>query len=133
MSRVQGVKAWHILYGISLLLYLINASLTIYIQFEYYVNPSFIEPVMALLPPTYVSQLNGDFQLGLFGIVGTVSIILVLIMMYIVVNALQGKAHEVGKSIKVTLLVLFIIQIFLGNVGLILGLIIGLISLALMR
>ncbi|ADY02042.1 hypothetical protein VMUT_1841 [Vulcanisaeta moutnovskia 768-28] len=134
MSKAQGVRAWHVLLSISLLLYLANASILIYFQFEYYENTSFIESIMSSLPSIYISaQINEILQQGFIGLLGTISIILVLIMMYLITSTFQGKSHEIGRSMRVVLLILLLIQIFLGNTGLLLGLIIGLVGLALMR
>ena len=133
MSKAQGIRAWHILYGISLLLYLINAGILIYLQYEYYVNSSFIESMMPALPSTYVSQISNVLQGGYIGIMGTISIILILIMIYIITSTLQNQANRVGRSVRIILLILLLIQIILGNIGLLLGLIMGLISVALMR
>ena len=133
MSKSQGVRAWHILYGISLLLYLINAGILIYLQYEYYVSPSFIESMMPALPSIYTSQISNVLQGGYIGIMGTISVMLILIMIYIITSALQNQARQVGKSIRIALLILLLIQVVLGNTGLLLGLIIGLVSIALMR
>ncbi|MGC8606997.1 MAG: hypothetical protein ACP5GZ_04995 [Vulcanisaeta sp.] len=134
MSKAQGVRAWHVLLSISLLLYLANASILIYFQFEYYENTSFIESIMSSLPSIYISaQINETLQQGFIGLLGTISIILVLIMMYLITSTFQDKSHEIGRSMRVVLLILLLIQIFLGNTGLLLGLIIGLVGLALMR
>ncbi|WP_054842202.1 hypothetical protein [Vulcanisaeta distributa] len=135
MSKSQGgIRAWHILYGISLLLYLINAGILIYLQFEYYVSPSFIESMMSAFPSIYTSQISSVLQGGYIGIMGTISIILILVMTYLITNAVQGgQAHGISRAVRVALLVLLLIQIVLGNTGLLLGLIIGLVSIALMR
>ena len=134
MGKAQGIRAWHVLLSISLLLYLANASILIYLQFEYYENTSFIESMMSSLPSIYISsQINDVLQLGFIGLLGTISIILILIMMYLIISTFQGKSHEIGRSMRVGLLILLLVQIFLGNTGLLLGLIIGLVGLALMR
>ena len=133
MSKSQGVRAWHILYGISLFLYLVNASILIYLQYEYYVNQSFIESMMSAFPSIYTSQISDILQGGYIGLLGTISIMLILIMIYMITSALQSQARQVGRSMRVALLILLLIQIVLGNTGLLLGLIIGLVSIALMR
>ncbi|WP_054855539.1 hypothetical protein [Vulcanisaeta sp. JCM 16161] len=62
MSKAQGIRAWHILYGVSLLLYLINAGILIYLQFEYYVSPSFIKSMMSAFPSIYTSQISNAYR-----------------------------------------------------------------------
>ena len=133
MSESGGVRAWHILMGISLLLYLANASLLIYLQSLYYGSSSIINSIASMLPSTYVSQINRYLQLGFMGIMGVISIILTLVMLYIMMNTLQSRGSGVGRSMKIVFIVLLIIQFFMGNVGFILGLIIGLIGSLLMR
>ncbi len=134
MSKAQGgIRAWHILYGISILLYLINAGILIYLQFEYYTDSSFVESIMSAFPSIYTSQINNVLQMGYIGIIGTISIILILIMTYLITNALYSQARGISRLMKIVLLVLLLIQIALGNTGLLLGLIIGLVSIALMR
>ncbi|GAB6943875.1 hypothetical protein [Vulcanisaeta sp. JCM 14467] len=133
MSKSQRVGAWHMLYGISLFLYLVNVSILIYLQYEYYVSPSFIESMMLALPSIYTSQISNVLQEGYIGIMGTISVMLILIMIYIVINTLQGQARQVGGLIRIALLILLLVQVVLGNTGLLLVLITGLVSIALMR
>ena len=136
MSRAQGVRAWHILYGVSMLMYLINAGMLIYFQFQYYVNPHFINSMITALPPiyaSYVSQMVSDLQSGIIGILATISVILILVMTYIVAGTLLNQSRGMGRSIRIALLILLLIQVFFGNTGLVLGLIIGIVSIALMK
>ncbi len=133
MSESRGVRAWHILMGISLLLYLANASLLIYLQSMFYGNSSIINSIASMFPSTYVSQINRYLQVGFMGIMGVISIILTLVMLYIMMNTLQSGSSGVGRSMKIVFIVLLIIQFFMGNVGFIIGLIIGLIGSLLMR
>ena len=136
MSRAQGVRAWHILYGVSMLMYLINAGMFIYFQFQYYVNPHFINSMMATLPSmyaSYTSQIINNLQGGIIGIMATISIMLILVMTYMVAGAVQSQSRGVSRSMKIALAILLLVQIFLGNTGLVLGLIIGIVSIALMR
>ncbi|BDR91949.1 hypothetical protein [Vulcanisaeta souniana] len=133
MGESRGVRAWHILMGISLLLYLANASFLVYLQSLYYGNAGIINSITSVLPQTYVSQINKYLQLGFMGITGVISIILTLVMLYIIVNALQSRGPGAGRTMKIALVILLIIQFFMGNVGFVLGLIIGLIGSLLMR
>ncbi len=132
MNMAQGVRAWHILYGLSLLMYLANASSDLYLQYMYYVNPSFMKSIASVLPPI-TSQVIGVLRSGLLGIMGTISIILTLIIIYLVINPSQGRVGGVSMPRKITLVILLLAQIFLGNTGFLLGLILGLVGTALMR
>lgn len=125
----SGFKAWIIIAILGLILYIANASLFIYIQYSYYTNPQFINSLFYGMPyASYVSQvLNG----GYLGIMGAIGLLLTLIMTYMVTSPLLNSQST--RVTRIALAILAVIQIFLGNAGFVLGLILMIISTAIMR
>jgi len=130
MSKRGNVNTWLWVIGIGLVLYLVNASLLIYYQVLYYQNPSFIESLVSAFP-TYSSVMNTFLQDGMLGIMGTISIIILLIMAYLLIGIIVNRSISVAT--RVSLIVLALVQLFMGNPGLIIGLILVLIGSLLMR
>jgi len=91
MSRRLRVD-WLWVIGVGLILYLANASMLVYYQVLYYQNLSLIESLTSVFP-SYSSLIINAFQLGLFGVLGVLSIILTLVMAYITAGiAISGTA-----------------------------------------
>ncbi|MFB6469680.1 MAG: hypothetical protein TU36_000340 [Vulcanisaeta sp. AZ3] len=129
MSKRSNIGTWLWVIGIGLILYIVNAAMLIYFQVMYYQNPSALGSLISILPFTQEYELV--LQDGLFGVLGTMSIILVFIMIYL----LTGIAinNRVSASTKIALIVLALIQLFIGNAGLLIGLILVLVSSIVMR
>ena len=130
MGRRGNVNTWLWVIGIGLVLYLVNASLLINYQVLYYQNPTFFESLVSAFP-TYSSVMNMLLQDGILGIMGTISIIILLIMAYLLTGIIINRS--VGAVTRISLIVLALVQLFMGNPGLIIGLILVLIGSLLMR
>lgn len=130
MGRRGNVNTWLWVIGIGLVLYLVNASLLIYYQVLYYQNPTFFESLVSAFP-TYSGVMNTFLQDGILGIMGTISIIILLIMAYLLTGIIINRS--VGAVTRISLIVLALVQLFMGNPGLIIGLILVLIGSLLMR
>ncbi|KUO82677.1 MAG: hypothetical protein AT714_00505 [Vulcanisaeta sp. OSP_8] len=130
MGRRGNVNTWLWVIGIGLVLYLVNASLLINYQVLYYQNPTFFESLVSAFP-MYSSVMNMLLQDGILGIMGTISIIILLIMAYLLTGIIINRS--VGAVTRVSLIVLALVQLFMGNPGLIIGLILVLIGSLLMR
>ena len=134
MSNAQTTKrsgAWSIFMGIGLFLYIVNASVLIYYQFEYYTNPGLITSMLSILPSAYTSQITSFIQDGFVGLFGVISILIVLAIIYMATGVILSNRSS--KALRIALIASVIIQLFIGNAGMILGLILLIVSIFLMR
>ncbi|WP_069806564.1 hypothetical protein [Vulcanisaeta thermophila] len=124
-----GFKAWVVLAIIAVILYIVNASILIYFQYLYFQNPSYVEGLFYGLP--YMEGLGQLLSLGYMGLLGIVGLILTLVMAYVVTMPMVNP-RSTGTA-RITVVILVILLLFMGNVGLVLGLILMVASAVLMR
>lgn len=128
-STKGGLRAWIITAIFGLILYIINASLLVYLQYTYYTSPQFINSLISGMP--YASYVDQVLNSGYLGIMGTIGLFLTLIMTYIITSPMINP--RAINTTRIAIVILTIIQIFLGNAGFVLGLILMIISAAIMR
>lgn len=130
MSNVKsGFRVWILLSILGLILYMLYAFFFIYLQYLYFENSQIINSMFYGIP--YSSILYQPFSAGYVGILGVVDLLLTLVMIYIITFPITNP-QSIGTT-RIAMIILVVIQLFLGNLGFLLGPILMVISVILMR
>jgi hypothetical protein len=112
-----------VLIAIGIMLYLANSIFEIYIQYLYFTNPALLASVLANVPSPVGALVVYYASSGYYGILGCLSILTLVVMMYLLINHIEGKRYA-----RIGILIATIVQLFLGNSGYIVGLVIMIIA-----